>query len=179
MATLTTARLRLEPYDERHFDGLHAMNRLPEVMRYITGQPYTEAETRASIARVQQRWAELGYSWWAWIHLDTGQLVGAGTIQHMDTDRASPLEIGWRLHPQHWGQGYATEAAFTMRDWAFDTLKPAELLARCHPQNAASSNVMKRLGMTWRGTTPWQGAAFDCYGLTAAQWQALAQPQAR
>ena len=52
MTILTSSRLRYEPIDDRHFDGMQAMNRDPEVMRYILGRPETPDETRAMIARV-------------------------------------------------------------------------------------------------------------------------------
>jgi len=55
MTTLITDRLRLEPFDDHHFDGLQAMNRLPEVMRYLSGQPETPEQTRAAIDLVKGR----------------------------------------------------------------------------------------------------------------------------
>jgi RimJ/RimL family protein N-acetyltransferase len=88
----------------QHFAGLHAMNADPEVMRYLLGRPETPDETRAMIGRVQARWAEWGYSWWALLDRDTGALVGAGGIQHLGRDRANPHEIGWRLRSASWGR---------------------------------------------------------------------------
>ena len=58
-------------------DALHEMNADPEVMRYISGRPETREETLAMVARVKQRWAEFGYSWWSFIERETGQIVGA------------------------------------------------------------------------------------------------------
>ena len=59
MTILETARLRLEPIDERHFAGLQAMNSRPEVMRHISGRPETPEETRAMIAIVPGPWSGL------------------------------------------------------------------------------------------------------------------------
>ena len=63
MTVLITARLRLEPFEDHHLDGLNAMNADPEVMRYLTGRPETREETLAAIERVKARWAEWGFSW--------------------------------------------------------------------------------------------------------------------
>ncbi|HYP30622.1 MAG TPA: GNAT family N-acetyltransferase, partial [Burkholderiaceae bacterium] len=70
MTILTTARLRLEPMADAHLDGLNALNADPEVMRYISGQPETRAETQAIIERVKARWADVGYSWWTFFERD-------------------------------------------------------------------------------------------------------------
>lgn len=180
MTTLLTPRLRLEPFCAGHLDGLHAMNSDPRVMHHITGQTETLEQTRASIERVQARWAEWGYSWWAFIDRDSGEIVGAGAIQHLDRDASQPLEIGWRLKPAHWGRGLASEAARHMAAFAFDRLRAPQLLAVCHPHNHASARVMQRLGMRYRGIERWYARDCATYAITADEWrarQAAAGPQ--
>ncbi|MFC4929672.1 GNAT family N-acetyltransferase [Massilia sp. GCM10023247] len=171
MTILNTERLRLEPIDDRHFDGLQAMNRLPEVMRFITGEPETPERTREMIALVKERWARYGFSWWAFIERESGELVGAGCIQYLGRDPANPHEIGWRLVPRCWGQGLALEAAQAMAGWAFDTLDAPELYAVRDPENAASAKLMERLGMRYRGLEDWYGRPHAVHALTRAQWQ--------
>lgn len=171
MTTLLTPRLRLEPFCADHLDGLHAMNSDARVMHYITGQTETLEQTRASIERVQARWAEWGYSWWAFIDRDSGEIVGAGAIQHLDRDASMPLEIGWRLKPAHWGRGLASEAAQHMAAFAFDTLRAPQLLAVCHPDNHASARVMQRLGMRYRGIERWYARDCATYAITADEWR--------
>lgn len=146
------------------------MNRLPEVMRYITGQPESREETRAGIERVQARWAEFGHSWWAFIDLGTGAVVGAGCIQHLGRDPAQALEIGWRLHPDHWGRGLAIEAAQRMARFAFDTLRCPLLTAVRHPDNMASGRVMDRLGMRYRGLERWYDSDLAVHEIDATTW---------
>lgn len=176
MTLLLTARLRLEPFDEAHLDGLHELNSDPEVMRYIGGQPETREETAASIERVKARWAEWGYSWWSFIELDSDLLVGAGCIQHLGKDQALPHEIGWRLRRDRWGRGLASEAARCMASHAFDTLRAPQLLAVCDPANTDSARVMQRLGMRYRGLERWYDADCAVYGIKAAEWAALQSP---
>ncbi|MCC7216121.1 MAG: GNAT family N-acetyltransferase [Burkholderiales bacterium] len=67
LTALHTKRLRLEPFAEKHREGLHDMNRKPEVMQFITWRPESSEQTAAAIARVQRCWAVLGTSWWAFI----------------------------------------------------------------------------------------------------------------
>ena len=174
MSILHTERLRLEPIDERHVEGLQAMNRLPEVMRFISGAPETPDETRASIVRIKERWALYGFSWWAFIERGTERLVGAGCIQYLGRDPANPHEIGWRLVPDKWGQGLASEAARAMAGWAFDTLHAPLLVAICHPENADSAKIMRRLGMRYRGLETWNDRPHAVYEISREEWAGAA-----
>ncbi len=180
MTVLHTLRLRLEPFAEVHLDGLHDMNSRPEVMRYISGKPETREQTVEAIARVRRCWAAWGTSWWAFIHLGSGRVAGAGCIQHLRREavlpadleplRANPLEIGWRLHPDFWRQGLATEAAVRMAAFAFEDLAGEELLAVRDPDNVESSRVMDRLGMRYRGLEPWYGTTLATHVISRQDW---------
>jgi len=181
LTNLHTARLRLEPFAEAHLDGLHAMNAKPEVMRYISGQPETREQTAAAIARVQRCWAAWGTSWWAFMDPSSGRVVGAGCIQHIRSEadipadleslRSNPLEIGWRLHPDFWGKGFASEAALRMAAYAFGEMGAAELIAVRNADNAASGRVMDRLGMHYRGVERWYGKLLPTHALSQEDWQ--------
>ncbi|WP_324288547.1 GNAT family N-acetyltransferase [Roseateles sp. SL47] len=170
MTQLLTPRLRLEPFDDSHLAGLHALNSDPEVMRYLSGHPESLEETQAGIDRVKQRWKQWGYSWWSFFERSTGELVGAGCIQHLGKDQTQPLEIGWRLRRDRWGQGLASEAARRMARFAFDYLAAPDLTAVCVPENLNSAQVMQRLGMRLRGTEQWYGSDATVYGITAQEW---------
>jgi RimJ/RimL family protein N-acetyltransferase len=58
------------------------------------------------------------------------------------------VEIGWRIGSQYWNNGYATEAALVVRDYAFDTLRLEELVSFTVPANIRSIKLMERLGFT-------------------------------
>ena len=177
---LTTARLRLEPVDDHHFDGLRAINGDAEVMRYITGRPETPEDTAAFIARHKAKWAELGYAWWAFIALDSGEIVGTGAVQHLERDPRNPLELSWRLRADRQGRGYATEAALAMARFAFERLRAAHLLAVCHQENLASSAVMRRIGMRFKGVERWYETDVAAFQMSPADLTGPAGPiQAR
>jgi len=175
MTILTTARLRLEPFDDAHIDGLNVMDADEEVMRYITGRVQTRQETVESVERVKKRWRQCGFSWWSFIELSSGGVVGAGCIQHLrrqgtEPDPACPLEIGWRLRRDRWRQGLASEAAIAMADFAFQKLNAGVLYAVCHPDNAASAGVMIKLGMRYRGIERWYEKELATYEITSEEW---------
>ncbi|MBT9501758.1 MAG: GNAT family N-acetyltransferase [Burkholderiaceae bacterium] len=172
MTVLATPRLRLEPITDQHLLGLHTINGDPEVMHYITGKAETLDETQAMVDRVKARWAEWGFSWWAFVDLASGEVIGTGCIQYLARDMANPLEIGWRLRRDRQGQGYASEAARAMAAFAFETVRTALLLAVCNPANTASSRVMERLGMRYRGVERWYESDCATYEMTRAEWLA-------
>ncbi|MDT9000634.1 GNAT family N-acetyltransferase [Paucibacter sp. APW11] len=172
MTILHTARLRLEPMSDAHLDGLAEMNADPEVARYISGKPETREDTQSAIERVKAKWAEWGYSWWSFIELESGLVVGAGCVQHLGKDKANPHELGWRLRRDRWGRGYAIEAALEMARFAFEDLHAPLVQAVCVPANTASSAVMLKLGMHYVGLQTWYEQEMATYELQAAAWRA-------
>ena len=56
-------------------------------------------------------------------------------------------EIGYVLHPDHQGHGYATEACRALLDYAFDGMDLHRVIARIDERNEASRAVLERLGM--------------------------------
>lgn len=163
---LQTRRLRLEPFDDAHFTGLLALSSDAAVMRSLgDGLPATPDEVRDSIATAKRCWNRFGFSWWALVRKDDDEIVGAGCVQHIDNDANSPVEIGWRLKREHWGHGYATEAAHAMIAFAFDQLGLASIQATTHPSNERSLNVIKRLGMRGLGLHTHNGTLAATYVL--------------
>jgi RimJ/RimL family protein N-acetyltransferase len=175
MTILTTKRLRLEPFNDSHLEGLHAINSDPKVMRYITGKPETIEYTVAAIDRVKARWAEWGFSWWSFIELETDEIIGCGAIQYLERSIANPLEIGWRLRPDKWHQGFAIEAARRMGSFAFETVGANILYSVCERENTNSARVMQRLGMIFRGVERWYEKDMNVYVITRGDWEGRSQ----
>ena len=148
---LETPRLKLEPYDDSHYEGLRVMDSDAGVMRYITGGIVkTPEETWVGIRRVQSRCDKYNFSWWAIKEKSSGMIVGAACLQHLANVDGAPLEIGWRLVPDHNGKGYATEAAKAIVDYAVEQVGATYLVAVADPENIPSQRVMQRLGMTYK-----------------------------
>ena len=73
-------------------------------------------------------------------------------------------------HPDYWHKGLATEAGERLTAFAFETFPIEELLSVCHPGNTASSRVMERLGMQYRGLETWYGQSLSTYVLGRDAW---------
>lgn len=149
---LHTARLRMEPMNQQHYDGMRAMDTDPQVMRYISpGVIKSVEDTQATIERIQGRWQQYGFSWWALMLAGTDEMVGAACLQHLANEDGAPLEIGWRLLRGCCGKGYASEAAQAIITFAREQIGTTYLVAVTDPENVASQRVMQRLGMRYVG----------------------------
>jgi RimJ/RimL family protein N-acetyltransferase len=78
----------------------------------------------------------------------SSRVIGEAGFEWDRKDRAARrAEIGYFLEKEFWGQGYATEAALLVMDFAFTTLGADEVSAACDPCNHASARVMRRCGL--------------------------------
>jgi [ribosomal protein S5]-alanine N-acetyltransferase len=136
--------------------ALHAIYGDPEVMRYIgDGSTLTPAKTKAWIEKALARWKADGFGHFV-IEKDrkvigrAGFLVWdpdewkTGTLAELGDHAA--IELGWMLAQEHWGNGYATEAAIALRNYGFKELKFERLISLITHGNDASVKVAERLG---------------------------------
>ncbi|HOU65585.1 MAG TPA: GNAT family N-acetyltransferase, partial [Thermomonas sp.] len=85
-------------------------------------------------------------------------------------------EVGWALHRDAWGKGYALEAATAAIDWAFAELGWTEVIHSIDLDNTASQALAQRLGSRNRGRgslpPPFQDVVIDIWGQTREEWVA-------
>jgi len=149
VTTLETERLVLRPLTAAHTESLLAYRGDPEVCRYLPFPPMDAAEIAR---RLETQWfrtelVEDGEHVTLGAELrDTGQLVG-DVILFLKSREHGNGEIGWVFHPAVAGQGYATEAAAAMLDWAFGAVDLRRVVARLDERNTASARLCSRLGM--------------------------------
>lgn len=126
-----------------------------EVARWLGAQPKAMEDPAEASARIT-RWRDLNaedpaQGRWAIERRDDGLVVGTGILVRLP-DGDGEIEVGWHLHPDSWGNGYATEAARGAIGLAF-AHGVEEVLAVVRPDNEASTAVCRRLGMEHRGRT--------------------------
>jgi RimJ/RimL family protein N-acetyltransferase len=146
---IRTARLRIRSWRDEDIEPHAAMNADPRVMEYFPKR-LTRAESEAAIERHRRHFERNGFGIWSVEAPGVAPFVGrmGMSVFEADVPFAPCVEIGWRLALEHWGKGYATEAARAAVDFGFASLALREIVAFTVPANVRSRAVMKRLGMT-------------------------------
>jgi len=125
------------------------MNTDPRVAEYLP-TPLSRQESDAFIDRVEAHFEKHGFGLWAVEVLEDRRFAGyVGLMRPRFEAAFTPcVEVGWRLSPEHWGKGYATEGARAVIDYGLDVVKLPEILSWTVPANTRSRRVMEKLGMT-------------------------------
>lgn len=150
MKPLRTKRLILRQWEERDRPLFHRINSDERVMRFFPMRR-TRAESDALIDRLAGAISDQGFGFAAAEIAMTGETIGFVGITRVDaSNNGGPrgsVEIGWRLAPEYWGKGYATEAALKWLEFGFETLGLPEIISFAVWSNEASVAVMRRIGM--------------------------------
>lgn len=143
-----TPRLRLRCWHDGDRAAYAALNADPRVMQHFPA-PLTRAASDAGVDASMAQFATQGWGSWAVERRDNGAFIGfTGLSVPRRTFAFSPcVEIGWRLAFEHWGQGFASEAARAVLKVGFVDLGLAEVVSFTALGNTRSRAVMQRIGM--------------------------------
>lgn len=146
---ITTERLTLRLWNEADFSIFAAINADERVCVYLPA-PLNRVESDALAGKIKTHFDKHGYGLWA-VEVTSGApfigFVGL-SILSFEAKLTPCVEIGWRLGYEHWGKGYATEAAQAVLQYGFDTLQLEEIVSFTTEGNARSRSVIERLDMT-------------------------------
>ena len=149
MSELHTARLLLRRWRPSDHEPFARINSDPRVMQHYPA-PLTPAESDAFIGRIEAHFDRHGFGLWAAELRPSALFLGyiGLAIPAFHAHFTPCVEIGWRLHADHWGQGLATEGAHQVLHHAFTALALPEIVSFTSPENLRSIRVMQKLGMT-------------------------------
>ena len=147
MTLPATERLELREFVDADLSDLVRLDTDPRVMRYIgDGRALAEDAVAGVLKRVQRYYAlypDLGV--WRAQRRDTGEFIGWFCLKYIP--HTVEVEVGYRLLPDAWGQGYATEGAGALVRYGFADVGLTRIVGLTHPQNAASQNVLRKAGL--------------------------------
>ena len=161
-AVFETKRLVVRRYELTDTPFVLDMYSRWDVQQFLGPAPRPIASIDEAAAAIQ-RWRAISepnslLGFWA-IVLRTGEQVGTVMLKlaPLSSEQKPPplsddYEVGWHLHPQYWGHGYATESTMGALQRAYDA-GVDEVLALIHPDNKRSKQVAERLGMQHQGVT--------------------------
>jgi RimJ/RimL family protein N-acetyltransferase len=150
---LHTSRLHLRQWRPDDLDAWAALNADPAVMEFL-GPPMGRDQSAIWLGFNQAIIDSHGWGLWAVEVAGGAPFIGFVGLKAWD-DHNLPgvhftpcVEVGWRLAREHWGHGYAPEAAGAALDYGFDVLELDEIVSMTAVINTKSRRVMEKLGMT-------------------------------
>ena len=138
----------MRPFRESDLDAYTAVLQTAQV-RAALHLPDDVGRERAwaGMAAWLGQWQLRGTGQWALDERATGAFVGRAGSHWPEQADWPGIEIGWTLHPDHWGNGYATEAARAAVAFGFEQAGLKEILSFTSVGNLRSQRVMQRIGM--------------------------------
>lgn len=142
---LETERLLFREFREDDLNPYSQMCSKKLFRQYLgDGSLLSKEETWKSMSSALGHWHLRGYGIWALEKKADNSLIGHAGL--LNPDGWPGVEVCWALSPDHWGNGYATEAAKETINWAFSNLKNDSLISLIFPKNRASIKVATRIG---------------------------------
>ena len=146
---IETERLTLRPFLPDDLEALASYRSRPDVARYLMWDAESEEEVRAALDRKIRATAirsEEDFLALAIVRRDGGAMIGDVVLSLVSEERREG-EIGYIIHPDHHGCGYATEAGQAVLALAFEGLRLHRVIGALEARNTASARVLEKLGM--------------------------------
>ena len=145
--TIETERLTMRAFRHGDLDAYFALFSTPQVRSslYIP-ESFDPEQAWAQMALFLGQWELRGVGLWALEEKETGRLVGRAGLYCPERPDWPGLEVGWALHPDVWGLGYATEAGARAVEYGFGEAGEERLFSCILPENERSQAVARRLG---------------------------------
>jgi RimJ/RimL family protein N-acetyltransferase len=175
---LETERLSLRQWSLADLDALIAMDRDPEVYRFLEG-PGDEDEQRADMReRILTDFGPGLGTWSVFPRHGPARFLGLALLSPID-DEGPDVEIGFRLIRAAWGQGFAREAAARLIRHGFETVGLDEIIAVTDPDNEGSERTLERLGFKRQGWRRAWGYDNHFFRLPKRRWMEIQRPAGR
>ena len=145
---LESKRLRIRHFKPSDAAELFRLNSNPEVMRYIGETVKTEKECEDTIERVLNYYDENpGFGVYVAELKDSREFIGLCMLKSLE--KSEHIEVGYRLHPEYWNKGYASEITACLLDYGFKTMHLKEIVGITDFGNIASQKVLMKNGLTF------------------------------
>jgi len=149
MFHLQSKRLRFRNYTNADFYFLKGLLQSKDMMRYIgDGQTRNDAEVEQFLSWIYTHYRENEQTGLKIIeNRKTGEPIGHAGIVPQMVNGQMQFEISYWVAKAYWGQGFATEAAETMKAYAEQEMQLTQLIALIQPGNFVSMRIAETIGM--------------------------------
>lgn len=176
---MSTRRLMLRPVEAEDIASMYEYaidERVAVPAGFIS--PRSISKTRKNIRQIQLDWKKSGLKRMAFSIISKREKTWVGTIS-LRWPHGGLGEIGYGIHPRHWGKGYATEAARKITALAFEKFGAHRVQATCWVKNAGSARVLSKAGFKKEGQLRGYLKRADTvrdeimFGMTRVDWRSL------
>lgn len=161
MSILTTSRCTLRPFIQADTENLIPILGSEVVMYYSMTGAMDLPTIRTTIEDWILLYEQRGFSPWAVMH--NNMLIGYAGLDMRVVEGIEQVQITFRLAESHWGQGFATDLAIAIRDYAFTRLQLSEIIAIIDPENQASIRTITKIGMQFEKAVIYGGLSLHVY----------------
>ena len=143
---LITERLLLREFTEADIDLIYRLDSNPKVMEFLRPPTTTMEEANATYQKIlNTRKKDIRFGNWVGISKSDNQPIGWFCLK--DLDNTSTIEVGFRLLPEFWGNGYATEGAKALIKYGFELCQLPFIAGVTKPENLRSKNALQKCGL--------------------------------
>ena len=167
---LETERLLLRHLEPEDVDAIYAVIGDPIAMRCYP-QPYDSEGAQNWIERNRQRYAADGYGLYAMVLKASGEVIGDCGILKQLVEGEPELEVAYHLQRNHWGRGYATEAARACMGLAFAEFGAEKVISLIRPENVPSRRVAERNGLIVERQVTFAGLPHLVYAMKRGEYE--------
>jgi RimJ/RimL family protein N-acetyltransferase len=175
---LETERLSLRQWSLADLDAIVAMDRDPEVYRFLDEPGDIEEQRSETRERILTDFGENLGAWSIYSHENRTLFLGYVHLIPID-DEGPDVELGFRLVQAAWGRGLASEAAARAVRHGFETAGLGEIIAVTDPDNAGSERTLTRLGFKREGWRRAWGYDNHFFRLPKQNWLEDQRPAGR
>lgn len=144
-----TERLSLRPFVMADVDAVYSIQSREDVTRYLYWDPRSRRQVREVVAQRANQYRLDEFNdvlSLAVVRRDTDELIGSANLGWTSREHGQG-ELGYVLHPDHHGHGYATEVTKALLRLGFEGAGMHRVYGRCDGRNVASARVMAKAGM--------------------------------
>lgn len=178
--TIQTERLVFRQWNKKDIKPLAKLYSDPRVMEFwkVKNLEDTVREYNHFVSTIEKN----GWGFWAIELRESHEFIGLIGLENVGFKAhfTPAVEIGWRLHYDFWGKGYATEGAIAVLQYGFESLNLNEIVAFTCALNVRSRNVMEKLKMRYNPIDDFDDPDFPeghpykrsvLYRITKKEWQ--------
>lgn len=148
---LEAERLILRDILPTDVEDFFEMDSNAEVHKYLGNMPSTNImQTNDMIQNIRQQYFDNGIGRWAVIEKESGEFIGWSGMKFITEEwnkHVNFYDVGYRLHPEYWRKGYATESAMAALEYGFNDLQLPVIYGTANIDNKASIHVLEKCGL--------------------------------